>query len=426
MKKSTFFIFFIFLGISINAKILTSYSIARGIGDTRSEAIKNALIEVVKQTNGVSIASARSYSKSIRQTGISVNSNSSNSFAVSEHSRQKIVEATRGFIRSYSIIDSYKEGGNWHVKVRVKHLRYKVPGFSHRSRRKMVVFPLEFKSTYDILNSYENGKEVSTRVTQELVSKLTQSRKFAILDRENSNYYKSEKSFILSGDSSKEELLKLCKRLGADYLFIGKLLDLKISKEQAGQNDLGIPMDTDGGYGCVATISYRILAMATQQIKWSETISYNFAIPEKDNLKSAEAILAYASDKIADKILYHILSNIYPPMIISVTSNSIIVNQGGNSIHKGDIFKAYKKGERLKDPYTGEYLGYEELEAGEIVISRVTPKISYAHLLRGSVSKGMILRKVPKSPLTRNESEGEATTDVKISPNGGVVLPFDN
>ncbi len=425
MKRIFFLTAFLLLPLILSAKILTSYSIVEGVGATKSQAIKNALIEVIKETNGVSISSSRSYNKKIQETGISVNSDSSHSMYVSENSQQRIKEATRGFIRSYSIVDSYQDAGEWHVKVRIKHLRYKVPGFSYKSRRRMVVFPLEYKTTYDILNTNVDGKEVSSRVTQAIISKLTQSRKFVMLDRENSSYYEAEKHFILSGNSPKDELLKLGKRLGADYLLIGKLLDLQITSI-SNNNDLGIPMDNSGSYRCIATISYRILAMATQQIKWSETVSYNFQIPDKNVLKSAEAILSYASDKISDKILYHILSDIYPPVIISVTPNDIIINQGGNSIQKGDVFNVYKKGVRLTDPYTGEYLGYEEIKSGEIVISRVTPKISYGHLLKGVASKGMILRMVTNPTQQSSKSEGEAVTNVKITPKGGVVLPFDN
>ncbi len=409
------------------AKVITTYTIAEGVGNTRSEAIRDALIEVVKQTNGVSISSKRVYSKSITQSAIALDGDSSHGISISEKSKKRVYEATKGFISSYAIVGSNKENGKWYIKLKVKHKSYKTPGFSYRSRRKMAIFPFEYKNSYLILRKSEDGKEVSKRFTQAVISKLTQSRKFVVLDRENDRYYKAEKREILSNDSSKEELLKLCKRLGADYLVIGQILDLSIDKKNSNsRNDLGIPMSSETeGNECISTISYRILAMATGQIKWSQTLSFNFAIPDKKTQKTSEAILAYASDKISDKILQDILSNIYPPRIISVTANSIIINQGGNSIHKGSIYNAYKKGERLTDPYTGEYLGYEEIKAGKIVIDRVNPKISYGKLLEGVVYSGMILRKGKQKEKIKEESKGEATTDVKIAPGGGVILPFD-
>ena len=402
-------------------KIQTTYLVTEGSGSSRASAVRDALIEAVKQTQGVAISAKRAYAKSIKEAGISIDGDSSHGVSITEHSVKKIKEATRGFIRNYRIVDSYKQSGEWIVKVQIKMLKYKTPGFNPQKRRKLSVIPFEYKNSYVVLGDYTNGKVVSKRFTQALVSKITQSRKFTVLDRENSKYYVQEKNFILSQNSSKLELLKLGKRLGSDYLVVGQILDYKVDKVTE-HNNIGIPETSS--LVCEATVSYRILAMATQQIKWSETVSTTFSLDGSVSDKSAEAIVALSMDKIAGEILNHILSNIYPPMILAVTSGSIIVNQGGNSIHQGDIFKTYKKGERLVDPYTHEFLGYEELETGTIKITAVRPKISYAKLLNGIVNKGMVLRSVEQKS-KKNKSEGEATTDVKIAPSGGVVLPFD-
>jgi len=409
------------LPIVLFARVETTYLVTEGYGHTRVMAVRNALIEAIKQTQGVAISAKRAYTKSISEAGISLNGDSVHSVSVAENSIKQIREATRGFIKSYRVLDTYKEDGEWVAKIRIKMLKYKTPGFSPKKRRKLAVMPFEYKSSYFILGNSVSGDIVSKRFTQALVSKITQSRKFAVLDRENSRYYAKEKNFILSGNSSKNELLKLGKRLGSDYLVIGQILDYRIGASSS-QNSLGIPTSSEAT--CEATVSYRILAMATQQIKWSETVSASFALSDSTLRKPAEAIVAISMDKIAGEILNHIIDNIYPPMIVAVTANSIIVNQGGNSIHKGDIFKAYKKGERLSDPYTHEFLGYEEIEAGKIEITTVRPKISYGKLLEGIANKGMILRRV-KQKSKKVRSGGEAETDVKIAPGGGVVLPFD-
>ncbi len=421
--KKIFLALLLLLPIFLFAKIETTYLTVEGVGKTRAEAIKNGLIEAIKQTKGVAISSQRSYIKAINETGISVDGDSTHAVAISEQSVKNIYEATKGFIKNYSIVDSYKEGDNWVVKLQIATKHYKAPGLSHKKRRKMAVIPFEYKNSYPIFGKYESGKEISKRFTQALISKLTQARKFAILDRENGKYYQNEKNFILSGDSHNDEYLKLGKRLGADYLLIGQILDFSIgSKHHHNNNSLGIPISSETK--CNYTVGYRILLVSTQQIKWSDTISGSFPIKHKG---STEAVVASASDKIATKILNSILSNIYPPMIVAVTANNIVINQGGNSVSVGERFKVFSKGERLVDPYTHEFLGYEEIEAGEIVIKSVKPKVSYAKLISGVAKKGMILRRVKSDKEGKKEfhSEGEAETDVKIAPGGGVVLPFD-
>lgn len=418
MKK--IFILFI-IPICLFAKIETTHVEVDGVGPTKSAAIQNALIEVVKQTNGVNINSKRSYSKAISEVGVSADGESSHAIAISENTQKVIKEATSGFIRNYSIIDAQKEGDDWYVKLSIEIKKYKAPGHNPNKRRKMAIMPFEFKNAYYILNTNESGREVSKRFTQSLVSKITQARKFTVLDRENSKYYQAEKNFLLSGNSNQDELLKLGKRLGTDYLLIGQILDLNIENFTETSN-IGLPSTSE--LICNTTISYRIMMMSTQQVKWSETISKQFVIEEDSNQNSKEAIVANATDKISGFIMTNILNNIFPPKIITVTPNSVIINQGGNSIDSGSIYKAFGYGQRLIDPYTKEFLGYEEIEAGVVEITTVNPKVSYAKVLEGKVAKGMILRKIQGNENNSFSSDGEAETDVVITPNGGVVLPF--
>lgn len=419
--KKLFLGLLLLLPLLLSAKIETRYLTVEGSGSTRAAAVKNALIEAVKQTKGVKISSKRDYYKGIRQTAISIDGDSTHAVSISERSRKLITEATRGFIRNYSIVDSYQDGGEWVVKIQIAMKRYRTPGFNPNKRRKIAVIPFEYKRSYSIFGRSESGSAISSRFTQSLVSKITQSRKFTVLDRENSKYYNQEKNFILSGNSDKKEFMKLGRRLGVDYLLVGKILDFTV-KSVTDSNNIGLPESSDRV--CSVTISYRILAMATQQIKWSETISKNFSLSDSTN--SAEAMVANISDKISDVVLAHILNNIYPLRVVAVTPRSIVLNQGGNGIHEGDIYKAYRRGKRLVDPYTKEYLGYEEIGSGEVEITKVTPKISYARLIRGIVRKGMILRKDREKDgaSSKPERDGEAVTDVKIKENGGVVLPF--
>ncbi len=423
MKRIFLLTVSLLLPVILSAKIVTTYVTAEGVGKSKVSATRNALIEAIKQTQGVAIASKRVYYKSIKEAAISVDGDSSHGISIDERSQKSIAEATRGFIRRYSIVDAYRDGGEWHVKVRVALKKYKSPGFSPNKRRRMAVIPFEYKKSYIILGNYENGKEVASRFTQSLVSKIVQSRKFTVLDRENSAYYKNEKNFILSGDSSKEEYLKLGKRLGTDYLLIGKLLSYKV-----GENRVERDLEESGSstVKCSATISYRILMMSTQQIKWSETIYSTVSLPENSDLGSAEAIVAYTTDKLADIILKHILNNIYPPRVIMVTSHSIVINQGGNSIQNGAVYEVYQPGQRLVDPYTHEFLGYEEIRTGVIRVNKVRPKVSYATILSGYAKKGAILR-LKKAPEGKKGfySEGEKKADIKVTPGGGVVLPFD-
>lgn len=418
MKKIVIFIIFT---IFAYAQIVQTNVEVRGAGLTEDKAIYNGLIHAIEQINGVAIKSNQSSITESLKTKVLTSNGSVKMKLSSKKSISAVSTATKGLIHTYSINSIQKTQDGYIASLNVTINNYKAPGLNPNKRRKMAIIPFEYKASYNILNAYEEGRVVSKRFTQSLISKITQARKFTVLDRENSKYYQQEKNFLLTGNSNQDELLKLGKRLGTDYLLIGQILDLSIQNITTTSN-IGLP--TTSQLVCNATISYRIMMMATQQVKWSETVSKEFVIEENANQNSAEAIFANATDKISNVIMSNILNNIYPPLITSVTKKSIVVNQGGNSIKKGSVFITYTKGKKLTDPYTKEFLGYEEIKAGEIEIINVTPKVSYAKLLNGTVAQGMILR-ANQEKNSSDDTQEKSKTDVKIKQNGGISLPFD-
>ncbi len=172
------------------------------------------------------------------------------------------------------------------------------------NRKSIVVMPFEYQNSYLIFGNHDRGNTISDIFTQAMISKITQSRKFIVLDREDSKYYQLEKDFISSGNLDKKKLSKVGKRLKSDYILIGQILNFSINEITAG-NNIGLPETSETIFK--VTISYRVLAMATQQIEWSETISKTFNISETINNSSEESAIADASDKIAEDILEHIL-----------------------------------------------------------------------------------------------------------------------
>jgi TolB-like protein len=355
-----------------------------GYGSTRQEAVNNALAEAVEQINGVVIA------KSVYSEDLLVETDKENASAFVYDT--KIKKITAGKVDSYKIESVTKgDDGRYEAvvsvtKTKVTH-KYKAPGHNPKNRRALAVIPFEFKKSYSIYGVNIPGEALSMRLNQAVVTKFTQTRKFTVLDRENSKYYEFEKSFLLSGNSQRSELARLGQRLGVDYFVIGQIVDFAIERESQTNYYTSQTTSSDKAY---ATISYRILNVPTQQIKWAETIDISFDLPKK---KRAESIILKASDTIAQEIVDRVLNNIFPPKVIEVSHKNAIVNMGGNVIHVGEKYKVFRYGKKLYDPYTKEYLGRDEIEVGTVEITKVLPKISYAKILSGKVKKGNVLRK---------------------------------
>jgi len=265
-------------------------------------------------------------------------------------------------------------------------------------------------------------KEFSELLSQELVSLLTQTRRFAVLERDYVDEVIQEKDFITDFDTKPEEVLKLGKALAADYLLVGKIKEVTFTKEP-----YHIVIINKSGFRSKAavTVEYRIVLMATNIVKWSDTV--NLRLNNEDLVEMSDGnhfqIQSALAKKVAEHIIDSFLENIYPVRIIGTQRNgSYVLNQGGKGINVGDCFDVYSSAEELYDPYSGEFIGHSEERVGRIRVDRVTAKVSYADLVEGSendIQQGAICRRLVV------DCNPTPMVDPTNQPFTGVYLPFD-
>ena len=404
------------------AKVITTtkHTNANGIGygSTRSEAVNEAIVEAIGQITGVTIQK-----KSIMEN-LSIENDKGDSLNFKYNA--KIDKVTSGKVDSYNIIGVEKtEDGSFVAKVKVTKTkvtrRYKTPGHKASNRRSVAVVPsYSGKQAYNVLGRLKSPRDISQRITQELVSSITKTRKFTVLDREANQAYANEKSLLLSRDAGKDEILKLGNVLGADYLFLTNISEFRVENETS---TLSITGESETTLKAYVTVQYRIVAMATRQIKWSNTSTFEF----EPSGNTADQIYLDVLKKVSGDLTYELIENIYPIKVTGVSANGeLILNQGTLSV--GSQYDIFKLGKKLYDSYTKEYLGRDEIHVGKIEIARSLSKISYAKVVSGDVKKGNICRKI-KSNNNLDEEEIEITeadkpSDVQQIEGGGVVLPF--
>lgn len=432
MKKNLM----IFLSVFLLPSLLfageqTTVIEVEGFGMTHSEAIQNGLIEALKQTQGVTIDSQKVFAKKIRQKSVSEDGHNSRQIEVSARNQTSVREATRGLIQEYRIMDSEKTGdGDWEVKLAVKMLHYKTPGISPHSRRKIAVIPFRTtKSSYEFQGGQVPSPEISRQFTQKLVTEMTQTRRFTVLDREYMEAFLRERNLVLSCDAPVAEQIKIGEVLGVDYLLIGT-----ISEASQKQTPYTIQVTGETGYNQSASFiaDYRIVVMATRQIKWSDSIAISL---EDDGIKrmapslKGEQIQQSLLGKAASRIVHNAMANIYPMRVVKVQPNGdVVLNQGGITVAEGDLLDVFVQGDKVFDPYTGESLGASESWTATIRITRVIPKMSYARVIKGdpfSVLNNSICRRAPREESAGLQPSPGKASDVLVPDNGGVVLPFD-
>jgi len=358
-----------------------------GTGLVKEAAIEKALIQAIRQVNGVDIKSQS------RRSAAQLKVNGKRNAAIASESVTAML--TKGQVSRYQVINENCDSEQCEVLLSVELPVYKSPGLSPTKRRKLVVLP--FVGDY--------GRDFS----KNLQTLLVQSRRFAILDRENNALYQKEKRLLLSGDTALEEKMRLGQVLGLDYIVTG---DVKAMTDNS-VSKVTLTGEQESHFSQTSIINYQVINLATRQIKWQDQASLSTDIMSLDSARN---------------ISRTITSAIYPMKVVGHSAGQIILNQGGKNIEKGAIYDVYALGAKLIDPYTKESLGQEEIKIGKVKIARVSPKVSYARLLTGSLSKmkkNSILRLASLNETMNSNSQYTVPikSTVAVSSAGGILLP---
>ena len=328
-----------------------------GIGSSKKAAIDSALIEAVSQVNGAEIAS-----KTKRQLTEVVNDEDVKS---SEAFNQEVSTITNGLIKNWKILSESLEGNNHIVKLSVNISKFKKSVQTDRLRLAVVPF-----RAADSVKVNKTVSKFEGAITAQLENYLTQTRRFALIDRSFLAEQTKELNLIAGGSTtsmSVDEIVKLGNRLGTDYLIVGRIekANSVVSEKKSKVSDTVKKYLTS-----TARLTIRLIDVATTQIKFADTY-------EKTTGTSIEKL----ADKLAIEIGQIVLSSVYPIRIVNASSSQVVLGQGGKTVKSGDFFKVYQLGKKLIDPYTKESLGREEIEVAVIQINNVKSKTSDAKIL---------------------------------------------
>ncbi|ACM63499.1 hypothetical protein ACJMBT_001102 [Campylobacter lari] len=240
---------------------LNKESLGEGFGNTRSEAIKNAINDALEKTEDL---------KQVKLKKFELNFNGNFNIGYNE----EIDFVNNGVFNSYDIKSlTQTNQSEFHAKVLIYKKLY-----GDKS--------LENKNSLIIVNKIKTG--LSAKFEQEFLSVLLQNKKFKILDKTNLDLYNQEK-LLLSKNSSDEELIKLYKTLEADFLLI---LNPKIKQIQNENNTQSYDI----------IIDYRLIEFATSESKSSNTLEFKMSSTSSSSRQKA---LRGIATKIAEDIFKH-------------------------------------------------------------------------------------------------------------------------
>ena len=197
-----------------NARVQYRTVEAKGMGGSLQRAVERALVSGISQVNGAVISSRV-------KSALSQSSKVNNGRKVTQSAksfRETIAKRTKGIVKSYEILDEQqdKKSGIFRVVVSVTVPFFKMS--SQLKRLKMAVVPMRIRKGLRKTRLVMDFEDIFRRG---LENYLTQSRRFAILDRSFIAEQDKEGDFIRGGGMRQEELARLGNRVGTEYLGTG-------------------------------------------------------------------------------------------------------------------------------------------------------------------------------------------------------------
>ena len=372
---------------SIHAQVSKVTVTAIGTALTRDGAIAAALVNAAGQAFGmkidseVAMASSTVKAKSTSQTNEGTESSTaiSNVSALNQYISQKIKTPTNSPILGYNI-DKVSEQPTklWEATITMTYSKYEQIG-GENTRRSVVV----------VTNDKKNKELLIDTVSEAIVS----SRRFDVLNRQNSELFNQEKAFIVNGDAAQGEVARLGQASGADYLVIAELQSLSVANNM--RETIKLTGEVLVRSSASGILKLQVIEFSSRKVKWSasEKFGNTFAGASSVSNESLIKMISGAADKLVEKMVV----SIYPIQIVKVVGGNIaVLNRGEGSINKGESYAIFLLGDDLKDPQSGEWLGALEIDAGTGKVIDVKPKFSYLKLDNGTLDEKAeyIVRKI--------------------------------
>ncbi len=378
-------------GLLAQAQVVYREVTATGNGGDPGEALLDALEGAIAQVGGQRLSSS---------TSLTIAESTRNgSTQMSEDFRQKVEKATRGVIKSYSVLESGTTPSSGRAFVRIKAV---VPTYKQSEQLKRMKLALAPVAVAQSLAGQTGAREFAEGVSAATEAYLTQSRKFAMIDRRFTDASGREMARVHTRYAPIAETVKVGMRVGADYLVLAHVKAFDV-QEQAERRVTG---RTVTRLRAEIGIDLRVLDVATGQIKFAHSYVHPGRLP-------AGMTLTQLSAEIGADLGQLINTAIYPLAVVAASGDQLTLNQGGDTVQVGRVYRIVSQGKALVDPYTRESLGQEEAEVARAEVTAVTDRTATAKLVAGRVPEGskpgaLLARLVP------DDATGPLTAAVQV------------
>jgi hypothetical protein len=236
------------------------------------------------------------------------------------------------------------------------------------------------------------GRLDTDQIRTEMEASFRATRKFRVLSRDKStlNALVDEQNFAQS-DFAKGDAATKGQLSNANYLVIPTVTDFKFYRSHTPLPNFDSKYQRrDSG---LLLVNAQMLDTTSGQIVTTFSLKSTFAIgPTVVNDRAgipSSVNFSKMAKEVAANLANQFVAAVYPMKIVKRTSDQVILNRGQDGGLKiGDVLQVFSAGEELIDPDTGESLGSSEEYIGELKVTRINPKITFAQIIKETMTLG--------------------------------------
>jgi curli biogenesis system outer membrane secretion channel CsgG len=369
------------------------YVEVEGVGATRAAAVDDALRLAIKQVNGLAIDA----SEANLNIATSVATSNGDVDITAASFASAVATQSHGVISDFKILQEKKEGGSflgiggktpdgttWRVRIGASIAKYKPSADANRPRI-IVVEPRTSATSFEFGSEARSADTVKASIRSRLTNALTQTNRFAVLDREFNDEIQNEMDLVGSGAVNKEDTARLGQMLAADLLVIPTIERMEYVRHARA---LRLADRELVSYSGGARISFRVVNATTGQMILSDTFMTEFPTTQPTTLGAsvdADGAAEKALAGMTQQFISKLLQKTFPVSVISLSGSQVVLSQGGAAVRQGTRYRAVLLGDALTDPQTGQSLGRAERDFGTILVARSDPNAAYG-VLEGAPS----------------------------------------
>jgi len=241
--------------------------------------------------------------------------------------------------------------------------------------------------------------EYYRQFTDSLLSRLTQTKRFQLIDRQQVDQLLNEQ--MAQAMAENREMPSAMGQLeGADYMVIGSVarfaIDEKTIKLPGSDRTIVVSVGRVEG-------NMRIVNARTGDIMESRKVT---VVESVKQAVAQDQLFVQLADAYADQVTVNLMSAIYPIKVAAVVSGVAYINRGADGgLSNGEVLSVVRPGQPVIDPDTGVQLGVAETEIGQLTLTEVEDARSKAAVGGLTIQVGDILKRSRSSKGLRSNQQ---------------------